>query len=278
MGTENPIDICTMRFNLPIWISSPAKLKKLGVVERIVASVFDSQGDANEAINDSDLLLGTRQKITPYSYKLAVIDNQIQCLKAAVRVPNGSPANLDPTELVSDSNLLWPAVIDLYGTLRPGISQIRLEREDGSEIIGTITINPNDDRLVVFNVDPDTTPQNTLPPIDAIIDPLISGPGAGLPPAANGQRYLLTQGTGGDDNVDPAVAWVGDNGRPLLAQANDIIEYTTQRWRVVFRAQSQTVRQYVTNITTGIQYEWNGEFWQKSYQGVYPGGTWSIVL
>jgi hypothetical protein len=278
MGTENPIDICTMRFNLPIWISSPAKLKKLGVVERIVASVFDSQGDANEAINDNDLLLGTRQKITPFGYKLAVIDNQIQCLQSTVRVPNGSPANLDPTELVSDSNLLWPAVIDLYGKLRPGISQIRLERRDGSEIIGTITINPNDDRLVIFDVDPDTTPQNTLPPIDAIIDPLISGPGSGLPPAANGQRYLLTQGTGADGDVDPAVAWVGESGRNLIARANDIIEYTSQRWRVIFNAQSQAVQQYVTNITTGIQYEWNGEFWQKSYQGVYPGGTWSIVL
>ena len=278
MGADNPIDICTMRFNLPIWISSPAKLKKLGVVERIVASVFDSQGDANEAINDSDLLLGTRQKITPFKYKIAVIDNQIQCLQAAVRVPNGAAANLDPTELVTDSNLLWPAVIDLYGKLRPGISQIRLELEDGTEIIGTITVNPNDDRLLIFNVDPDTAPQNTLPPIDAIIDPLISGPGAGLPPAINGQRYLLTQGTGGDGNVDPAEAWVGDNGRPLLAQANDIIEYNNQRWRVVFRAQSQTVKQYVTNITTSIQYEWNGEYWQKSYQGVYPGGTWSLVL
>jgi hypothetical protein len=278
MGTENPIDICTMRFNLPIWISSPAKLKKLGVVERIVASVFDSQGDANEAINDSDLLLGTRQKITPFNYKLAVIDNQIQCLQAAARVPNGSAADLDPTQLVPDSNLLWPAVIDLYGKLRPGISQIRLERQDGTEIIGTININPNDDRLVIFDVDPDTAPQNTLAPIDAIIDPLISGPGSGLPAAANGQRYLLTQGTGGDDNIDPALAWVGENGRPLLAQANDIIEYTSQRWRVVFPAQNQTAQQYVTNITTGIQYEWNGEFWQKSYQGVYAGGTWSIVL
>ena len=43
MGTEDPIDIATMTFTLPIWISSPAKVKKLGVVERIVANVFDAQ-------------------------------------------------------------------------------------------------------------------------------------------------------------------------------------------------------------------------------------------
>jgi hypothetical protein len=278
MGTENPIDICTLKFNLPIWISSPAKVKKLGVVERVVMSCFDSQGDANDAITNNDLLLGTRQKITPFNYKLVVIDNQIQCLTAPTLVTNGEATDLDPTALVADSTLLWPAVIDLYGTLRPGISQIRLERSDGTEIIGTITINPNDDRLVIFDADPDTTPQNTLLPIDAIIDPLMSGPGAGLPAAAAGQRYLLVDGTGSTINTDPAQAWVGDNGRSLVVQANDIIEYDGQRWRVVFSAGNQTATQYVTNITTGVQYEFNGEFWQKSYQGVYPGGTWSLVL
>ena len=278
MGTENPIDICTLKFNLPIWISSPAKVKKLGVVERIVMSCFDSQGDANDAITNSDLLLGTRQKITPFNYKLLVIDNQIQCLAAPTMVPNGEAADLDPVALVPDSNLLWPAVIDLYGTLRPGISQIRLERNDGTEIIGTIVIDPNDDRLVIYTVDPDTAPANTLQPIDAIVDPLSAGPGAGLPAATAGQRYLLVEATGSTDNTDPAVAWVGENGRALVADANDIIEYDGQRWRVVFLAQAQTATQNVTNITTGIQYEWNGEYWQKSYQGVYPGGTWSLVL
>ncbi len=35
VGTENPIDNMTLTFSLPIWISSPAKVKKLGVVERL---------------------------------------------------------------------------------------------------------------------------------------------------------------------------------------------------------------------------------------------------
>ena len=64
-GQDNPIDIMTMKFSMPIWISSPAKVKKLGVVEKIIMSIYDAQGDANEAITNSDLLLGTRMKITP---------------------------------------------------------------------------------------------------------------------------------------------------------------------------------------------------------------------
>ena len=278
IGTENPIDIMTLKFNIPIWITSPAKVKKLGVVERVIASIYDAQGDLNDAVTNNDLLLGTRQKITPYNWAVVVIGNQVQCLqqKSLVQEPNN--ASLTPTEIVSDSGLLWPAVIGVYGVLRPGISQLRLEQEDGTEIIGTIALNPNDERFMLLDVDNDTAPQNTLDPIDAIINPLVSGPQDGLDSALEGQRYLLTEDTGSQDNLAPAAAWIGENGRPLIASANDIIEYTGNYWKVVFRAAGQYAGQYVTNITTDIQYEWNGESWVKSYQGIYPGGTWSLVL
>jgi hypothetical protein len=187
--------------------------------------------------------------------------------------------SLAETEIVPDSNLLWPAVIDLYGTLRPGISQIRLEQPDGTEVVGTVVIDPNDDRFMLYSVDIDTTPQNTLDPIDAVINPLTAGPQDGLDSAVAGQRYLLTEDTGSLDDQYAAQAWVGGNGRPLVARANDIIEYSNNYWRVVFNSQTEANNiQYVTNITTGIQYKWTGDSWVKSYQGVYPGGTWRIVL
>ena len=279
VGQENPIDICTMKFSMPIWISSPAKVKKLGVVERIVAGIFDSQGDASDAITNNDLLLGTRQMFTPWAYKLVVINNSVQVIQEAVPVPNGAPTDLTPTSLIPGSNLSWPAVIGAYGAFRPGVSQLRLEQPNGTEIVGTIVIDPNDDRLVLLSVDEDSAPQNTMSPIDAIINPLVSGPGYGLPIPVVGTRYLLTEGTGDYNNDANPEAWLGENGQPLAALANDIIEYTSQnRWRVVFNAAEETDIQYVTNITTNIQYEWSGAEWIKSYQGVYPGGTWSLVL
>jgi hypothetical protein len=283
MSTENPIDIATLKFTLPIWISPPAKVKKLGVIERIVASMYDARGDFVDAIIQNDLLLGTRQMITPWMYKLVVIENKIQVLYNPVVVPNGSYEDLDPTAIVADSPLLWPAVINAYGTLRPGISQIRLNNPPTTEdtanpIIGTIVIDPNDDRLVLFNVDQDTAPQNTLDPITAIINPLASAPGDGLPVPAVGQRYLLTEPTGNYNNSVNPEAWIGDLGQPLVAMANDIIEWNGTRWRIVFVSTDATAVQYVTNITTGTQYEWTGEMWIKSYQGIYPGGTWSLVL
>lgn len=278
IGPDNPIDIATIKFNIPIWLSSPIKVKKLGVVERVIASMYDAQGDLNNAVTNNDLLLGTRQIITPYNWAVVLIGNRLQCLQQRSIVEEPSNDTLTPTEIVPDSNLLWSTVIGTYGVLRPGVSQIRLTQADESEVIGTIVLDPNDDRFVLFDVDTDTTPQNTLDPIDAVINPLVSGPQDGLDSAIEGQRYLLTEATGSEDNLGPASAWIGANGRPLIADANDIVEYNNNYWRVAFRAQGQAAGQYVTNITTGIQYEWNGDAWVKSYQGVYPGGTWSLVL
>ena len=76
---------------------------------------------------------------------------------------------------------------------------------------------------------------------------------------------------------NPAL-WLGLAGQPLVAQANDIIEWDGTRWQVAFASADETATQFVTNITTGTQYEWTGTEWIKSYQGVYPGGAWSLVL
>ena len=72
-----------------------------------------------------------------------------------------------------------------------------------------------------------------------------------------------------------------------MASANDIIEYDGARWRVVFDSVNQGGDvQYVTNIVTGIQYKWipptvgtaePGQ-WVKSYDGLYAGGSWNLML
>jgi len=282
VGTENPIDIATLTFSIPIWLSSPAKVKKLGVVERIVMSVFDANGDASNAILDNDLLLGTRQVITPYGYQALLIGGspgnvgRLQALREQ-QVVDQSNASLNPPDS-PDSNLLWHNVIGVYGVLRDGISYIKLEQDDGTEVIGHVSYDPTDDRFLLFTVDSGSTPGNTLEPVLSVIDPLRSGPGAGLASAAAGQRYLFTENTG-TFNEGYAEAWAGTGGQPLVAQANDIVEYDGARWLISFGSDSSPDNiQYVTNITTEIQYQWTGTNWIKSYQGLYPGGTWSLVL
>ena len=276
VGTDNPIDIATLTFVIPIYISSPAKVKKLGVIERIVASIFDANGDASNAILDNDLLLGTRQVFTPQAWQVLLIGNKLQALRPP-QVIDQLNTSLEPADS-PPSNVLWTAVVGEFGVLRPGISYIKLEQEDGTDVIGTVAFDPTDDRFLLFTVDPDTVPANTLEAVDAVIDPLRSGPGAGLVSAAIGQRYLFTEATGSFDDGN-AEAWAGVNGQPLVAQANDIVEYDGSRWQISFdSASSPDNIQYVTNVTTEIQYRWTGTAWIKSYQGLYPGGTWSLVL
>ena len=286
IGTDNPIDIATLSFTLPMWITPPAKVKKLGVIERIIASVYDAQGDLVNALSNSDLLLGTRQKFTPYGYQVLAIAQtstpnilKLQALRQqqVVDEPN---ASLTPPDS-PPSNLLWHGVIGLYGTMRPGISYISLEQPDGTEVTGTISYDPMDDRFLLFTLNTGTVPPNTLGAVDAVINPLTCGPDVGLPAATIRQRYLLTQDVGSFTNpgTNGPDAWAGTFGQPLVAHANDIIEYDGVAWQISFDSTSSPDNiQYVTNTTTEIQYRWTGSAWVKSYQGLYPGGLWSLTL
>jgi hypothetical protein len=246
------------------------------VVERVIASIFDAQGDAVNALTDNDLLLGTRVKVTPWSYQVLLMDGQLQILQPS------QPANIDPVTfpIAENPQITWPTVIAAYGVLRPGISYITLDNPwvPDSSIIGTIAVNPADNRLLIYNIDPDTAPQNTLSPVDAVINPLTTAPGDGLPVAVIGQRYLINNSTGSLENPSNPVAWEGISGQPLIAHANDIIEYNGVRWFVAFNSRGTTDPQYVINLTTGIQFYWNETKWVNSIDGLYPGGTWKLVL
>lgn len=248
IGTGNPIDIMSWKFYMPIWISTSTKLKKLGVIHKIIASIY--KGTALQDIQDEDLLLGTRQKITPYGYKVLLINNKLQLLPAnEAFYPPNTDLN-DPTP--PNTNLYWSSLLNVYGKFQPGVSQIWLQNpfmED--DIVGTIVPDPLDDRLLIYNIDPDTLPQNTMDPIDAVINPQLTGPNAGLPGPINGRRYLIVENIGSPGSS--TIAWGS-----LLARSNDIIEFNSSimSWFVAFNASQSTSVEYVTNLTTNIQYRY----------------------
>jgi hypothetical protein len=271
-GTGNPIDVLSWKFYMPIWLSNAAKLKKMGVIEKVIASIF--KGQALQDIQDDDLLLGTRQKITPYGYKLLLIGNRLQLLPAdEAFYPNNESLEYPPPP---DTSLYWSSLLNVYGTLRPGISQIWLQNPFmTTDIVGTIVPDPLDDRLLIYDIDTDTLPQNTLDPVDSVINPTVTGPNAGLPGPINGRRYLIVEDIGSPGNT--TIAWGS-----LVANANDIIEYdsTSGDWFVSFDSQSATAVEYVTNLTTALQYRFDyiNNVWMKSYEGWYGQGDYSIVI
>jgi hypothetical protein len=215
--------------------------------------------------------LGTRQKITPYGYKVLLLNNTLQILPANETF---NPSNVDlnlPTP--PNTSLYWSSLLNVYGAYRPGISQIWLQNPYmDTEIVGTIVIDPLDDRLLLYNIDIDTLPQNTLDPVDAVINPLTSGPGAGLPAPIPGRRYLIVENMGGTSST---IAWGS-----VIAQANDIIEYNGSQWEVSFDATETTDIEYVTNLNTNVQYRYVPQegIWMKSFEGWYGQGDYSIVI
>ena len=271
-GTANPIDVMTWKFYMPIWISTASKLKKMGVIEKIIASIF--QGNALYDVQNDDLLLGTRQKITPYGYKVLLIGNTLQLLPAnEAFYPPNTDLSLPPPP---NTDLYWTSLLNVYGAVKPGISQIWLQNPYmTTDIVGTIVPDPMDDRLLIYNIDPDTLPQNTLNPVDGVVNPQTTGPNAGLPGPINGKRYLLVDNIGYEG--DTTVSW-GD----LVANANDIVQYSAadNQWVVSFDSTAATpaTLEYVTNLSTSVQYRFVDEMWVKSYEGWYDQGDYSVVI
>jgi hypothetical protein len=274
VGVDEQIDIATLSFTVPIWLTAPAKVKKLGVINKIVASIYDDQGGIAEGVIDGQILLGERQKFTPMNFGIIVLGNTIQILdrnETSTNKVDYTPLNDPPTKVGTD-DVSWAALINQYGELQSGISQLRLE-QGTAEIVGTVAFHPSDPHKLLWTVDSDTVPTNDLPAVTKIINPLRSAPDAGLATAAQGQRYLILNAIGDASNTDGPDAW-GD----LVAGANDIVEYNGTKWQVAFDSSSDSGVHYMTNTNTGLQYKWTGTEWVKSYEGEYRAGDWSIVI
>jgi len=279
IGTENPIDVATLTFTLPVWISPPAKVKKLGVIQKIIASIHNSDGELSDDVYSNTNLLGQRQVFTPLDYGVLLIGNTLTLLKYSEMADPRDPTNQDQIKVGTKD--IWRSLVNVYGTLENGVSQVRLVGADETtEVVGTVSFHPSDDSLLIFNADIDTYPQNTIDPINAIIDPTKVTVNSSITSPALSTRYLILNDIGSYDNSngDGPSAWRGADGKDLVAKMNDIIEYDGSHWNVVFDSNSITSVQYVSNLNTAVQYKWEDNQWVKSWEGEYKNGEWSLIL
>jgi hypothetical protein len=279
VGADTEIDVASISFSMPIWLSPPVKVSKLGVIQKIIMSVYDDDGGIAEGLIDGTLI--SKSYITPNNYALLLTGNQLRLLgSSGTNVSSGgdgfytgarADSNLDPFEQFGQP-LNWNILLNQYGNITNGLSQIKLEQENGNEVVGTIATSTLDETILLFSIDSDTIPANTLSSVTKIINPLTFNPGT----PANGTRYLITDEIGDSTNTFDAAGWGN-----LRASVNDIIQYNsaTGNWGVVWDASNpDSTLAYVTNSNTGIQYKWNGSTWVKSYEGIYIAGRWTLVL
>ena len=281
VGTDDPLDVCTISFELHMYITSPAKVKKLNAVTSVVATMYDPNGNLIQGIQDQINQIGSRQWFTPSGYDTIVfkdtISDRYNVLLSKVNLDQG---NTEVPTIINDP-IPWRSVINYIGEISNGVSQMAFVNEkDGDTVIGTISYHPTDETILMFT--PDHTPSNNLSPIDNIIDPLKAGPGINLPDAESGQRYLIVENNIGNINNDPGnhpLAWRNFDGSPFYANANDIIQYDGSDWNVVFDSQNITSGEHVvTNLYSGIQLKWVDGQWQKSWEGLYKEGLWLLII
>jgi hypothetical protein len=261
-----------MTFELPIWISTSVKVKKMGVIQTVITNIQDlntmqSLGQTVVSVLNYGVLLTSNLNgsMTYYTLKL---------LKAQDIITDDG-INYD---LKASGSHAWENLLNVYGKFISGSSEVRLSQANGSEIIGTVATHPTDPSLLIYNPFPSTLPANTLAPINAIIDPTSANVATYLTSPATGTQYLIINPIGSFENSQGATAWRGSDGQSLVANANDIIEYTGNHWQVIFDSQTVNTLQYVTNLTTGIQYKWQNNQWTKSFDGIYPEGQWMLSI
>lgn len=296
IGTENPIDVMTVEYKVPVWINPPALVTYSKMIEQIVTNINEGTYDPTTMEwTEADLL--TRNITTPDNARIhvslvsdglyelslrnvsgsAVDEKQQPTIITGSTTPqlqpgaafsvNGVPItvpnanindlisvmrnmfqgknlnvlvnlanriqliNLSGGDLVLENitgsqveglgfvattypggDLAWWRLIDQYGTLKTvdcpgGSSELVLLTSDNlddrsADIQGTIAYHPINQNLMYWTVIASTWPTATMNPLSAIINPQTVFPGQGLPAAAFGQRYLLS-----DEIALTSAAW-----------------------------------------------------------------------
>ena len=313
-GAAEDIDVCSLDFTIPIYISPPTKVKKLGIVRGIIANIFTEEGDVVDLSNliysnqnasgysgvtvggagsataqivsngNYPVLLFSANNGQQYDYTLTVVDPA-----SAIR-----SLGLESKEFSNGKVLSWEAIFDQMGG-KPAGSLVYFKQPNNFEIRGTMAIHPTEPNILLVTLDPEGIPTNTLitsavggtrGTIDAIIDPFNYNPIEKFGGANNipvGTRFLMLETIGHADNVDGADGWKGSDGSTeangsFVLEENSIVEWDGSSWEMIKTSATLDNPTYVTNLKTGIQYVWNGTEWLKSFEGEYSPGYWRFDL
>ena len=289
---DQDLEIASLKFMAPIWLSPPAKVKRQGVITSIIARVFDEEGNIT-----NDLLAGSmisRQVITLYGYGVMITNNSSsgspQYIAKLLGNVEGVTNTFDTPISKIGQNISWREILERYpGKFVAGYSKLQLTKADGKIASGTLSLDSADESIMHLTFDNQSLPTNTLiagagavtaarGTVDAIIDPTRPLPAS----KTVDMRFLILEEINPASIVDFAdsVPYFrnADGTTFLRANANDVIQWDGTTWHVIFNSGAQTGPTFITNAYTGIQYKWDGSTWTKSMEGTFDNGSWQIIL
>jgi len=158
VGANSSIDIATITLKTPVYLSPPVKVKKLGVVTKIIANVY---GGIDPGPGDYIDGLGTDPQATdraPSNYMYT----QYEAPGDFDIFVEGNEVTLFSSITGSSTDQNWQILIEQYPSpFQPGLSRIHLEQEDGTEVIGLLSYNPLVPNSLIANWDQDSYHSNT---------------------------------------------------------------------------------------------------------------------
>jgi hypothetical protein len=177
-GVDTDIDVASMTFDMPIWITPPAKVKKLGIIQTVIANVFTESGDLidleNLAFNQID---GTwKTNTTNFGVLLFKADHGNEHDYEVTIVDSGQAAlsmGLDTKTIKLGEPIDWNSILEVLGGYQPN-SKIYFKQPNGSEITGQFVVNAIDPSILTVSIENgfmSNTLINGRGTIDAIVDP-----------------------------------------------------------------------------------------------------------
>jgi len=301
VGTESEIDVAQLTFSTPIYISPPAKVKRLGIITNIITRVFDERsGDIDLGLSGPEMLAYSDNQLPTEIISDTIVNENGEIdivTKNRIDAQMVGQSNLSTTyndyglyvlgneaQLIKDFKVGeadWNQIISAYpGQYRAGISRIVLKNSSDptTNIIGYITVNSLDSSKVLIDWDEDTLPSDTTiqgpvrnnGSIDYIIDTSRFDPSQDK---TAGIRLLLITPINSEADI-----WRNNDNSVFTADENDIVEWDGAKWNIIFDASESLDVTYVSNLNTGVQYKWTGDMWIQSYEGEYSEGAWMLYL
>jgi hypothetical protein len=279
-GAESDIDICSLEFEMPVYISPPAKVKKLGIVQSIIANVFTEEGDIVDLENlIYDGAIDIKLDVGPFGrYGVLLFksntgdpsDNQYD-LTLVKPIEAVNSLGLGEKEFKNGEPIDWNIILNTQGGYVPG-SEVSFKKANGYPIVGTFVINPMDPSILVVSLDSDTYPASddiasTIPgvaargTIDAIIDPYkynpleVYGSHAQIP---LGLRFLMLDDVNNSENRG---GYINLPSNP--ADSTSVPYRGPQAWREPSNNDSSWENQDGTDpiIKANSIVEWTGRTW-----------------
>ena len=183
VGTQDDIDVATIGFTAPIYISPPTKVKKLGIITDIITSIFNQENgtislegfnpptDTDQGAASGTTVLPDGTIVTQGTAGIGLngrLDSEnplVTSYRNFDIIVQEETAVLALNRKLRVGEISWLNILEaeLPARYQPGISQIRVRRAElNSEIVGTFTIRNGDAFTMDIVWDADTLPSNTL--------------------------------------------------------------------------------------------------------------------